>query len=240
MRGYAPEYLPIPVYEKQVRQSLCKTALVAAAEKSQAKNVPSPQLVFRAENDNVLRTEITEAQRPFAELDYYLAEMHDVLAIGEKDREKVKEPRWQAGFDLAMGRLLAMRARAFGYNQTLADMKVSPKAFQSKDSNRWRLVPARDINTGPAIRKLAQQAEMYLTRVVDQNPGTPWALLAERELSQPMGWDWREFREAVVTTGARNDPNDAKKKPRLLLADETKNRAPAPRPKPAAPVKVKI
>lgn len=33
---------------------------------------------------------------------------------------------------------------------------------------------------------------MYLQRVVDDHPGTPWAMLAERELAVPLGWKWRE------------------------------------------------
>ncbi len=28
--------------------------------------------------------------------------------------------------------------------------------------------------------------------MIDEHPGTPWALLAEREKSVQMGWEWKE------------------------------------------------
>ena len=55
----------------------------------------------------------------------------------------------------------------------------------------------------------SRQRVEYLNRVVDDHAGTPWALLAERELSAPMGWGWTEAHRAMTTAGGRgaNDPN---------------------------------
>ena len=39
---------------------------------------------------------------------------------------------------------------------------------------------------------MAAQSREYLTRVSRQHPGTPWAYLAEREFSEPLGWKWTE------------------------------------------------
>ena len=46
-------------------------------------------------------------------------------------------------------------------------------------------------------------------------------MLAERELSQPLGWDWQEFTRRDVQTGraAANTPEA-----RLLLAQEEQRR----------------
>ena len=33
---------------------------------------------------------------------------------------------------------------------------------------------------------------MLLQRVVDEHPATPWALLAQRELENPLGFKWVE------------------------------------------------
>ena len=41
----------------------------------------------------------------------------------------------------------------------------------------------------------AEDAIRYLKRVVAEHEGTPWAFLAQRELSTPLGWKWNdEFR----------------------------------------------
>ena len=53
-----------------------------------------------------------------------------------------------------MGRVLAMRVRAFGYNAMLAEMKSNPRSFEKKGNNKWELKPSDDINAGATVRKL--------------------------------------------------------------------------------------
>ena len=208
MRNYPPDYQPIREYQKELTSNRAKGSLVRAARSTKAERIPTPQLAFRADNDTILRQQITGAQRPLARLDYRLKEMETVLSQGENDRAKLTTPRWRASYDLAMGRVLAMRVRAFGYNTVLAEMKSSPKSFQKKGSNMWRLAPSREIAGGPAIRKLAKKATGYLSRVIDEHSGTPWAMLAQRELGQPMGWQWQE-QTMVIAQNRPGGANDA-------------------------------
>jgi len=192
MKSYRPDYRPIRDYEGDLKKNQAKLALVNAAAATKSKSIPSIQLVFRADNDNVLRTQVTDAQKPMAEMDYYIAEIMESLAKGEKDREKLDTARWRASYDLSMGRALALRVRSAGYNQMLAEMKLNPKTFATAGNNQWKLAPSKEITSGPAIKKLEKRAMEYLTRVIDDHPGTPWAMMAERELSTPLGWAWEE------------------------------------------------
>lgn len=192
MRSYPPDYRPIPTLEADLRTNRAKLALVEVCNQYQVDNIPLPTTVFPAENDNVLRTAITDAQRPLAELDYKLDGLLQKLQAGEKDRAKITEARWRATYDLALGRVLAMRVRSYGYNMMLAEMKSSPKRFEKPGSNQWRLVPSKDITSGAATKKMSNQAAEYLKRVIDEHAGTPWAILAEREYNTPMGWEWKE------------------------------------------------
>lgn len=235
MRNYLPDYRPIRDYQQQLKDNLAKGALVRAAMTTKAEQIPTPQLQFRADNDNVLRREITEGQKPLARLDYRLAEMMTILTEGEKDRPKLTDPRWQASFDLAMGRVLAMRVRAYGYNAVLAEMKSSPKPFQKEGSNMWRLIPSEEITAGAQVKRLADKAVEILKRIIAQHPGTPWALLAQRELDQPLGWQWKEGTMVIPNAGSmpnnRNplqlaDDADPKKK------NEKKERPQPPRVRP--------
>lgn len=223
MRNYHPSYDPVRAYQREIASNVAKKSLIEAAMRLQVKNIRRPPFAFDAPNDNVLRIQITEAQKPAAETDERLKRLVAHLEQGEKDRQKISDARWRANYDLALGRSIAMRVRVFGYNSVLANMKSSPLSFKNKDSNKWRLAPSREIKSGPAVRKLAKKATEYLTRVMDEHPGTPWAILAERELSQPMGWEWKESRVAAATTGQRNGPA-AKEKARLLLAEEEKKK----------------
>lgn len=213
MRTYQPDYLTAADYEQQLRDNKAKGALVRAAMTTHAESVPRPKLSFRADNDTVLRRQLTEAQKPLAVLDHRLVEMQTILESGEPDRPNLTSPRWRAGFDLALGRVLAMRARSLGYNVLLAEMKRSPRTFRTKTNNTWRLVPARENVDDPRIKKLAEKARAYLTRVIDEHPSTPWQLLAERELSQPMGWQWKEAYREYPSLDRRQNQNPNRRRP---------------------------
>ncbi len=195
MRSYQPDYLSRAEYERRLKQNRAKGALVRAAALTRDERegvIRVPRTAFRADNDTILRRQMTDAQKPMAKLTYQLDQLLMLLEVGEKDRAKVNEPRWRAGYDLAMGRALAMKVRSLGYNSVLAEMKSQPKKFSDPTSDQWVLAPSEKIISGARVKKLADKARMYLTRVVDEHPRTPWGLLAERELSQPLGWEWKE------------------------------------------------
>ena len=153
------------------------------------------------------------------------------MEAGEKDREKIREPRWRAAYDLAMGRLLALRARYFGYNNMLAAMRSTPKAFAQPTSNEWRLVPSPQVDSID-VKKISEKSKKYLQRVIDEHTGTPWAMLAERELRLDMGWTWQES-SRPVPPGMDARGLDDEEVARLLLAQEEEmKKAPAGKPAP--------
>jgi hypothetical protein len=117
--------------------------------------------------------------------------LYEALAPGESDRDKLTSPRWQAEYDLAMGRVCAIKARLDGYNSMIAALKRG-KQFKNEGSTLWTLEPADVFETESTIKRLGERAKMYLERVVKEHPGTPWARIAEEELRSPMGWTWRE------------------------------------------------
>jgi hypothetical protein len=134
-----------------------------------------------------------------------------------------------------MGRLLAMKVRLKGYNLMLAQMKASPRAFERNGSNEWRLVPSKEIDTGPKMRQVSEEARTLLKRVIDEHQGTPWEQLAVKELGQDLGWAWQEGMHYVPGMENRNDLDQDQV--RLLLAQEEQRRqrrqmAEKPREKP--------
>jgi hypothetical protein len=54
------------------------------------------------------------------------------------------------------------------------------------------LEPSDEISVGSQYTKLADKSKMYLNRVVKEHPDTPWSMLAQRELKDPLGWVWKE------------------------------------------------
>jgi hypothetical protein len=107
--------------------------------------------------------------------------------------------------------------------------------FDNPRNNTWILKPTNDLSAaGSQMEQIAQKATMYLERVKSEHPQTPWALLAGRELSVPLGWKWTESytdldpppnRPQVAVNSPAQRPQD--EQPRVL--PKPPERRPVPR-----------
>ncbi len=222
MRKYRPDYVSRQEYIKRLKTNECRYVLVQAAEASVTGKLEPPQYRFPKLNEATFVSSVSQAQRAAALLEPKLEQLYAILKTGEEDREMEASPRWQAGYDLAFGRILASKVRAQSYNAMLALSKTKLK-FEDKKNNTWLLEPADTITTGSQAEKMASKARFYLERVIDQHPKTPWAMLAARELETPIGWKWTEdFTEPPRPRTANNNNNN------------NNNNPPQPNPRPQA------
>lgn len=220
MRQYRPDYLSKANLDKELAANKAKKALVEAAGKSELQPVSAVQTEFPRRDDAQLSASFSEAQKEVARLQPAIDAIHRSLAAGAGDREKIREKRWQAGFDLAMGRVLAAKIRADAYNEVLGQAK-SGLVFKHPDSDTWELAPSDELGAiSSRMEKLAGEARTYLERVVADHPGTPWAYIASEELKVPLGYAWREKHTGVakqMQMGANNNnptarPDDVARK----------------------------
>jgi hypothetical protein len=191
MKQYHPDYVSPAAYHEHVAANKASAALVAAAQLPRAHVLMHPTTTFVRRNEAELKRAIAAAQKEAARVSPVLEQLTDTLTAGQSDRDKLTSPRWQAGFDLALGRSLAARARAEGYNAMLAALGRG-RDFENKASNTWYLEPADTIEAGSVYQKMADKARETLERVVKEHPNTPWAKEAAEDLRTPMGWKWRE------------------------------------------------
>jgi hypothetical protein len=191
MRKYRPDYVSIDEYQKRASQNKARWALIQASAQSQLGQMDSPTLRFVKSEEGAFVTALSTAQQSAAALEPKINAVFNTLQSGEADREKETILRWQAGYDLAIGRVLAVKVRTETYNAMLAAAKRGLK-FKDPKNNTWVLKPSDEISAGSQYQKLADKAKMYLTRVAKDHPDTPWALLAERELKDPLSWTWTE------------------------------------------------
>lgn len=218
MRRYRPDYVSAQEYEKLLNENTARMALVKAAQLSWADAMGSPRLIFPKQNEAELANLLSEAQQEAAKLEPKLDRIYQTLTLGEPDRPKLTQDRWKAGFDLAMGRVLAVMVRSKSYNAMLAQAKQGMK-FKDEQNDTWELTPSDKISVGSVLEKQGKLAREYLERVVKEHEGTPWAMLAERELKEPLGWEWKESytgvnapRQGAGTGNAANPANDKRKK----------------------------
>jgi hypothetical protein len=191
MRRYKPDYVSLEEYGRRVKSNRCREVLLNAARMSHTGALENPMTRFVKTDEGAFSNALSEAQKDAAKLEPKLEMLYQVLKEGEAAREKEFTPRWQAGFDLAMGRVLAAKIRTEAYNAMLAVGKRGLK-FKNEKNNTWVLEPSDEISVGSQYQKLADRAKMYLERVVKDHPDTPWALLATKELEQPLSWKWTE------------------------------------------------
>jgi len=191
MRAYQPDYVSQAKLKEEIGRNRAKAALVEAARKTVVEPMESPQTVFPRKDEGALKGLLGEAQKVAARLQPKLDALYQLLESGRPDREKIREKRWQAGYDLALGRVLAVKVRTDAYNLMLAQASLGMN-FKNPKSDTWKLEPSDQVKVGSATEKLAKQATELLTRVVNDHPGTPWALLAAEELRMPLGYEWTE------------------------------------------------
>lgn len=190
---YAPNYGSLEEYRAARDGNKAISALLTVARRYPvARTIQNPIMQFDARDEAALKTALDVAQQPAALLSPNLNVIADILAEGEKDREKLTDPRWQAAYDLAMGQALANVVRVDGYNGMLAQLKTG-KSFSNPKSDQWSLEPSDTIDTTSLMKNKLNAAREYLQRVIDEHPGTPWAYIAERELEIPIGYEWKEI-----------------------------------------------
>lgn len=191
MTKYAPDYVSRAKYDAMVQANGAVKALLEVAKMKDIPTLNNYRVDFEGTDVTRLNQMLSQAQLGAAQIEPALNAAYNVLVVGEPDRENLTKPRWQAGYDLAMGRILAAKSRVEGYNAMLAALKRG-KSFENEGSTRWVLTPAEQTEAGSAVKKIGERALEYLQRVIADHQGTPWAQMAEMELQVPVGWKWVE------------------------------------------------
>ena len=240
LKPYTPDYgfATKAQFERDLKKHPLRRAVVQAALLSR-ENVPrgTPQLDIRVTPAN-FRQVATQAQRSVAESQMKIERILQAYPNGiEKAYPTDPSLRWRMSFCLSYGRLLAQKTRCLEYNYALAMLKGErgDRDIATK-SNRWIIHPNDEINYATTMRKPAKLAKELLQHVIEQAPGTPFAVLAARELRHPFGLRVEErFIPPPPVVVQRRDPSPVvrrKPKPRLLLAAEKRAMAKKKKPKP--------
>jgi hypothetical protein len=192
MRPFEPDYRfgKLDDYQRDLNKHPLRRAVVQAAQISLSRKAQgTPDLDLRVTPNNYLQT-LGDSQRSAAETTLMVdLILQPFAAAGKLEDEYQKEPsaRWKAAYNLTYGRLLALKVRAYEYNYACAQLKQLGTGDVATKSNHWIFRPDAQLGSGATMKKLANESERLLKRCVNEAPGTPWALLASRELQYPLG-----------------------------------------------------
>jgi len=191
MKPFQPDYSfgTINEYAADLARHPLRYAVVQAARISRLNKAEgTPRLSMRVTPANYRQVADT-AQQTVAKSQLMIENILEAFPPNvDKHYELEPSARWRIAFNLSYGRLLANRVRCYEYNAAMAEMKggLTPSDIATK-SNQWIIRPSDKLNYATSLRGQARKAEEYLRRVVEEAPGTPWAILAGRELQNPVG-----------------------------------------------------
>lgn len=243
MKLFAPDYrFGTPEeYLRSIEKYPLRVAVYKAGQLSlRYKALGTPDLELRVNPQNYIQTLATAQQTvavSTAMIDTILSSFNPNL---EQAYAKETSLRWKMAYNLCYGRLLAQRLRCLEYNTALAQFKLMGAQEVASKSNHWIFRPDTNINYAAGTKKQKDLAETLLKRCVADAPGTPWAILAARELQYPFGIKVIErFEPPPPPPPERPEPTVAgKKKGALLLAEENKKKKQTPPPAPPPPPKL--
>ena len=228
MRDYQPDYVSAATAEKLFAANRAKKALVEAARAVEISPMESPVMMFPRKDDGSLTQLLSDAQKAAARLQPRIDALAALLEAGLPDRDAIKEKRWKAGYDLSLGRVLALKVRTDAYNTVLAQAKSGMK-FKDPKNDTWVLEESADVSqVGSQTEKVSGRAVMLLERVIRDHPGTPWAYLATEELRRPLGYTWIERYTGVNVPKANEGGGGGMPG---VPADDQKRMLDAPKPK---------
>lgn len=125
------------------------------------------------------------AKRPDRDAVKKLQRTVDVSLL-EQVYQQEESKRWKAWCDLNLGRLLAVSVRLQEYLIVSEAICTAPNALLPT-TNSIRFSPSGFLNGGEFTQKRAELARKLLQRCIDNNPNTPWSVMAKAELDLPFG-----------------------------------------------------
>lgn len=195
MRPYLPDYRSADEITEELKYHPLRQAVVAAAALTlQDSNLQPPETNFfgrsaRYDSPAGFRRNLKDSvDRQQAAARHIVETAEQALAeFGPEGLEDLygaeRSPRWKAWYDLTRGRLLAVQVRCveYAYARGLLWQSLEP------NTNYASFQPAGELRCGPITQPLADEARRLLERCLRDNPNTPWAYLAQRELDYPLG-----------------------------------------------------
>lgn len=221
MKEYEPLLLPVIEYEKSRKRSDFRETVWKIIERLNPNtdnelNIRWLYSVDKGEFNDEGGKEFTKAVRA-------LGLVKDAIEMLEKiksDRDREPEMRWRAAYDLAYAQLLAYQVRLFQFTLAIdAHAKAWPD-LEKPNTNRWerrsmakllepdaQQLKATNVTAEELAESRRKALEMY-AYVIEQHPGTPWALRAANEKGQGFGIHFVEhFRDPRRDEVQKRIPN---------------------------------
>ena len=119
----------------------------------------------------------------------------DLKAAGQM-RDKETSKRWLAHYDYALARLQSRLVYLYEYNNILAQVRSDSLPLLEPIHTGWRVGSQKKVQISePKVKEMVKNIAKTWKRIAEENPGTPWAILATRENMTALDLVWRPSRD---------------------------------------------
>jgi len=116
--------------------------------------------------------------------------MEDLEKAGEERKEE-KSKRWQVHYDFALAMVKAKYAYTHEYSLMAGEIRRDALPELPKGAGwGWRLASSGTMKSNTDVKELVRDARKLLQKVVKENPGTPWEVMAKRSVTTQLGLKW--------------------------------------------------
>jgi hypothetical protein len=196
LKGYDADYRSVrEILDKQQQHPLRVAVIhsVEALDKLARSGRGKLMDEFRGPATDDVKKSITDNQKEGpARLELELATALEVLEKVADKRGEEKSKRWLAHYDYVLAEVKARKAYVAEYNLMLGKAKRDElPPLDPKQHNGYRLASQEKLQSGKETKDLASESRKLLAKLIKENPGTPWELLAKRERFTALGLAWQ-------------------------------------------------
>jgi hypothetical protein len=185
LKEYLPEYDNRMIYAEKRNSSPLRELMYTIV--LEGKNFPYRRY-YPIEPQELITAAREEGEKATLKLNVLL-NIQERLQRLAKEREREREKRWQAHYDLMLAQTVAFECKAYEYRALMASIIKAtplPKRQPAPDSMiTWRVDHAKApwAPQNETSKKYAE-AERLLKQVITRHPKTPWADLAQDTLDR--------------------------------------------------------
>jgi hypothetical protein len=117
--------------------------------------------------------------------------LEDLEKAGE-DRKDEKSKRWQVNYDFTLAIVKAKFAYTHEYSLMTGQVRRDAMPELPKGEGwGWRLAASEKMQSNNDIKDQVKDTRKLLQKIVKENPGTPWEVMAKRERMTALGLEWQ-------------------------------------------------
>jgi len=162
------------------------------------------QTRFSGSATDDVKKEVKEKQIPFADLDVDFNELNAELEKAKEKLDQEKSKYWRAMFLYASAQTKARLAFVNEYNLILGRILTESLPDFNKDRG-LQLVSVEKMESKKEYKQFAADAKETFTELIEQNKGTPWAVMAKQYRVVSLGLKWQEYKPPVMVEKDKDD-----------------------------------